>query len=231
MVHRQAVDIRLRRLNRTGRRQVQLLAQRPHVHLRTAVPHHQLENQQCCHQGNARSACLGSFSPVYIAQEVRDNRFKIAGGTPGQKISWLVIGRRNDPYLQQYDHPVEQAKPAAELGTYLYPDLYDQPDQVMTGLRNLAFRGNDVIVFHLLDPMELSFDFERSAQFVDMETREEMHVIPDYLRQEYRRIIRDQIAFFEKECQKDRIDYALIDTSQPMDSALATYLLRRERLY
>ncbi len=110
-------------------------------------------------------------------------------------------------------------------------DLYDQSDQVMNSLRNLAFRGNDVIVFHLLDPVELSFDFEKSAQFVDMETREEMHVIPDYLRQEYCRIIRDQVTFFEKECQKDRIDYALIDTSQPMDAALAAYLLRREKLY
>lgn len=71
--------------------------------------------------------CLGGFSQVYIAQEVRDNRFKIAGGTPGQKVSWLVIGRRNDPYMQQYAHPVEQAKTGAELGAYLYPDLYGQP--------------------------------------------------------------------------------------------------------
>jgi uncharacterized protein (DUF58 family) len=110
-------------------------------------------------------------------------------------------------------------------------DLYDDAEPVMAGLRNLAYRGNDVIVFHILDPVELDLDLEKSAQFVDMETRQEMHVIPEYLRQEYRRIVRDQVAFYERECLKDRIDYTLIDTSQPLDGALATYLLRRERLY
>ncbi len=48
----------------------------------------------------------------------------------------------------------------------------------MNGLRHLAYRGNDVIVLHVLDPSELHFDFDQSAQFVDMETRAEMHVIP-----------------------------------------------------
>ena len=55
----------------------------------------------------------------------------------------------------------------------------------MEGLRRLSYRGNDVIVFHLLDPAELDFDFAGSAQFVDMETRAEMHVVPEFLRPEY----------------------------------------------
>ncbi len=110
-------------------------------------------------------------------------------------------------------------------------DLYDEPANVMDGLRHLSYRGNDVIVFHLLDPSELKFDFEDAARFIDMETRAEMHVIPEYIRQEYRRIIRNQIDYFEKECQKDRIDYAMLDTGQPLDHALFTYLLRRQQLY
>jgi uncharacterized protein (DUF58 family) len=110
-------------------------------------------------------------------------------------------------------------------------DLCDESTRVMEGLRHLAYRGNDVIVFQVMDPAELSFDFETSAQFVDMETRSEMHVIPEYVRQEYRRILQQQIAYFEKECQRDRMDYMLLDTSRPLDHALFTYLLRREQLY
>jgi uncharacterized protein (DUF58 family) len=110
-------------------------------------------------------------------------------------------------------------------------DLYDDPQNVMNGLRHLAYRGNDVIVFQILDPSELSFDFTDSAQFVDMETRSEMHIIPDYIRQEYRKVLRKQINEYERECRKDRIDFALIDTSQPLDSALFSYLVRREQLY
>jgi uncharacterized protein (DUF58 family) len=110
-------------------------------------------------------------------------------------------------------------------------DLYDDPGSVMTGLRHLVFRGNDVIVFQLLDPAELRFDFSNAAQFVDMETRDEMHVIPEYIRQEYRKVLTRQIAEYEKECRKDRMDFSLINTSQPLDKALFSYLVRREQLY
>jgi uncharacterized protein (DUF58 family) len=110
-------------------------------------------------------------------------------------------------------------------------DLYDDPAHVMDGLRHLAFRGNDVIVFQILDPAELNFDFPDAAQFVDMETGAEMHVIPDYIRKEYRRLIRNQAVEYEKECRKDRMDFSFIDTSQPLDSALFSYLVRREQLY
>jgi uncharacterized protein (DUF58 family) len=110
-------------------------------------------------------------------------------------------------------------------------DLHDDPENVMNGLRHLASRGNDVIVFQILDPVELSFDFPEAAQFVDMETRAEMHVIPDFVRQEYHKVLRKQIARYEKECRQDRMDFALIDISQPLDSALFSYLVRREQLY
>jgi uncharacterized protein (DUF58 family) len=110
-------------------------------------------------------------------------------------------------------------------------DLYDDPGNVMDGLRHLAFRGNDVIVFQILDPSELQFDFLDAAQFVDMETQAEMHVIPDYVRGEYRKTLNSQIADYEKECRKDRMDFSMMDTSQPLDSALFSYLVRREQLY
>jgi hypothetical protein len=74
--------------------------------------------------------CIGGFAPVYIAQELQGNRFKIAGGEPGMKVSWLVTALRNDPYVQRYPQPVEQEKPEDERGTYLYPELYDQPEEM-----------------------------------------------------------------------------------------------------
>ncbi len=52
-----------------------------------------------------------------------------------------------------------------------------------------------------------------------------------FIRQEYRKLIRGQIADFEMECQKDRMDYTLMETTQPLDQALFTYLARRAQLY
>jgi hypothetical protein len=71
---------------------------------------------------------IGAPGPdLYIAQEVRDNRFVIAGGTAGMRVSWQVTGIRQDPYAEKHRIPVEERKPAAERGTYIFPELYNQP--------------------------------------------------------------------------------------------------------
>src|SRR5262245_36845265 len=68
--------------------------------------------------------CIGGYAPVYIAQEVRDNCFKIAGGTPGMKVSWQVTGIRQDAWANANRLPVEEVKPDNEQGYYLTPELY-----------------------------------------------------------------------------------------------------------
>ena len=64
---------------------------------------------------------------LYIAQEIQDNRFQIAGGKAGLKVSWQVTGIRQDPYANTYRILVEEAKPATERGYYLHPEVYGEP--------------------------------------------------------------------------------------------------------
>ncbi|MBN1485373.1 MAG: hypothetical protein JXA37_11695 [Chloroflexia bacterium] len=71
--------------------------------------------------------CVGGYAPVYVAQKVRDNRFQIAGDSPGLEVSWALTALRSDAYIQHYGAPVEVDKPAGEKGTYLHPELYSQP--------------------------------------------------------------------------------------------------------
>ena len=73
---------------------------------------------------------IGSPAPnLYIAQEVHGNRFQIAGGKPGGKVSWQVTGTRQDAFAQKHRIQVEEEKPAAEQGYYLHPDAYGQPEE------------------------------------------------------------------------------------------------------
>ena len=73
---------------------------------------------------------IGAPGPtLYVAEEMAGNRFKIAGGTPGLKVSWQVTGVRHDPYAKAYRSPVEVQKPAHEQGTYLHPELYGAAQQ------------------------------------------------------------------------------------------------------
>jgi hypothetical protein len=71
--------------------------------------------------------CLGGFAPVYVAQEIADNRFKIAGGKRGLKVSWQVTGVRQDSWANANRIPVEEEKPARERGSYLHPETRGQP--------------------------------------------------------------------------------------------------------
>jgi hypothetical protein len=73
--------------------------------------------------------CIGGFAQVYVAQEVSDSRFKIAGGNPGMKVSWQVTGIRQDPWAEANRIPVEEDKAAEEIGFYLSPEAYGQPEE------------------------------------------------------------------------------------------------------
>lgn len=72
--------------------------------------------------------CIGGVAPVYIAEEVSDGRFRIAGGTPGLKVSWLVTGVRRDAYAVAHPLTVEADKTAKERGRYLHPVEMGVPD-------------------------------------------------------------------------------------------------------
>ncbi|MFI5232317.1 MAG: DUF58 domain-containing protein [Gemmatimonadales bacterium] len=111
----------------------------------------------------------------------------------------------------------------------LISDLYEEPDAVLSALANVRGRGNDLIIFHVLDRNELEFPFSDATNFVDLETGDRMPVIPDYLRAQYREVVAGHTATLAQRMREQRMDYALFDTSKPLDQALFTYLLARER--
>jgi hypothetical protein len=82
---------------------------------------------------------VGAPAPMlHVAEEVKANRFKVAGGKPGQKVCWTVTGARNDAYARAYPKPVEQEKSAETRGTYIHPQLYGMPAQTGRSFRRAA---------------------------------------------------------------------------------------------
>ena len=112
----------------------------------------------------------------------------------------------------------------------LVSDLLDDPATVLDGLKHFRYRGTDVIVFHILDPFELEFPFEQAARFRDMETAEEVMAIPGSVRDEYIEKIQGLIAFYRRELGLAGIDYCLLDTSQPLEFGLMSYLMTRRKV-
>lgn len=112
----------------------------------------------------------------------------------------------------------------------LVSDLLDDPARVLDGLKHFRYRGTDVIVFHILDPYELRFPFEYAARFRDMETNEEVMAVPGSIRDDYIEKIQERIAFYRRELGLAGIDYCLLETSQPLELGLMSYLMTRRRV-
>ena len=75
----------------------------------------------------------------------------------------------------------------------LISDFYDDPDAMLDAVSPLRFRGNDLIVFHVLDPSELEFGFADAQPFEDLESGEQMPVVPEAFREEYRSLVQAHI--------------------------------------
>ena len=109
-------------------------------------------------------------------------------------------------------------------------DFYEEPDDILRSLGPLRARGHDVIVFHVMDPYELEFPFEEASGFEDLETGTQIPVIPGKLRGDYLAMVRTHLDTLARRFKDNRIDYTLLDTSKPLDTALFQYLLARERM-
>jgi uncharacterized protein (DUF58 family) len=108
-------------------------------------------------------------------------------------------------------------------------DFYAQPEEVLEAIAPLRFRGNDLIVFHVLDPSELDFGFGDAQPFEDLETGEQMPVVPEGFREEYQQLVKAHIDALTRSFSGVRVDYTLLNTSQPLDHALFRYLNSRQK--
>lgn len=111
----------------------------------------------------------------------------------------------------------------------LFSDLLDDPSSVISGLKHFRHKNHEVIVFQILDPLELSFEFGQDAVFRDLETGEEINTQPWHIRADYQREVKKFIDHYKKICRENRIDHVTLSTKQSYDRALIEYLLKRKR--
>jgi uncharacterized protein (DUF58 family) len=112
----------------------------------------------------------------------------------------------------------------------LISDLYENPDALLETLQPYRYLGNDLVVFHVLDPAEITFPYKDASRFQDLESREVLPVVPDAFAAQYRKAMQNHIETLSAKFAEARIDYVQLDTSKPLDDALFRYLGNRERL-
>ncbi len=110
-------------------------------------------------------------------------------------------------------------------------DLFDNQEEVMKSLRHFRYDKNEVILFHILDPVEMSFIDSAPVRLIDSETKEELFSQPADVRKEYEKLMKNFVEKYKSECIKNNIDYLLLTTDTPFDIALLKYLNKRKKSY
>jgi len=108
-------------------------------------------------------------------------------------------------------------------------DFYADPAAIVKAIEPLRYRGNEVVMFHLLDPNEIAPKFRDPVVLVDVEDNTAMEVSPEYARHEYRTKMDHHLKELSDKAAAAGLGYVLMDTSKPLDQGLRNYLALRQR--
>lgn len=115
--------------------------------------------------------------------------------------------------------------------TIIISDFFDDLNSIITALKHIHYKKNEVIVFQILDPIEKNFGFDRDAIFVDLETKDEITTQPHLIQKAYQDAMREFLDKLKTECLNYGIEYNLIETNQSFDKALLSYFSKRAKLF
>jgi uncharacterized protein (DUF58 family) len=120
----------------------------------------------------------------------------------------------------------ERAKPRSLV--ILFSDMLDADEETMTLLAVLKRRRYDVVVFHAVDPAELTLPYEGLTQFIGMEGDGDLLADPDDLREQYLQTIRAHLEMVRNRCQAVQIEYVRFATTEPIESVALRFLRGRQ---
>ncbi len=106
-------------------------------------------------------------------------------------------------------------------------DLFDDPEDLLAGLKHLRHKRHEVVVFHVLDPAEMDFPFQEATLFRGMEQMPELLTDPRSLREGYLTELRTYLHEVQAGCREQNIDYVPLRTDQNLGVALSAYLAQR----
>jgi uncharacterized protein (DUF58 family) len=113
----------------------------------------------------------------------------------------------------------------------VFSDLLAEPAPVLESLHHLRHKGNEIILFHILDEAETHFPFEGVIEFEDVEEDRKLTLDARGMRRDYLDALHQFQGQYREECARADIDYVPMDTSVTFDKALMEYLLQRQRRF
>ena len=164
----------------------------------------------------------------------------------GEKTVFEIPPRRNPAHLQLILEMLGKVEPIGETGlisalhdlaekvrrralVIIFSDFFADPAALLNCFQHLRFQKHDLVVFHLLDRMELDFQFDRPVRFVDLESSFSLVTEPATIREEYLQQLRSFLGRLKDGCHEFKADYRQVVTDQDYGKVLADFLVERAR--
>lgn len=110
---------------------------------------------------------------------------------------------------------------------FVISDLFDDTGSIFDGIKRLLYNRNEVILLHVIDPLEMDFDYQGMVELVELEGPDRLMIQGSSIRESYNAGFKDYLATMEKESHKLGVDYILCDTSQNFGITLSKYMNTR----
>ena len=160
------------------------------------------------------------------------------------KLHLEVPPSRRPAHLQRIFETLGKLEPSGETGlvpalhtiaekigqralVIILSDLFTDPQAFSDALQHLRYRKHDISVFHLMDPLELGFEFDRPHRFVDLEDGTSIVAEPNLIADEYKSALRDFLTAVRAKCHDASADYQLVTTDTPLEPLLREFLTAR----
>ena len=141
-------------------------------------------------------------------------------------LSTLEPGTKTDVVKPLTDLAASLTKKSIVI---LITDMLDDEERIINTLQNLRGMGNDIITFQIMDDAELNFPFDEASEFIDMENNESYITSPAAIRKAYLNNLNEFLSYCKKKCQSSGVDYCLLNTADPLDEALTSYMSKRAK--
>ncbi len=162
----------------------------------------------------------------------------------GARVLQEVPPRRNPTHLQTVFETLDKAAPTGETGlvtalhdlaerirqralVVIFSDFFCPAQELIDAFQHLRFQKHDLALFHLLDPQELEFPFDRPTRFVDLESPGSVLAEPAMIRAQYLQQVQDYLEALGTGCRQFKADYRRVLTSEDYEKVLGTFLMER----
>ena len=185
-----------------------------------------------------------NYLSAALAYLVVSQTDSVGMGIFNEGLQSFIEPKQSLAHIHRICHELETTKPAkrTDVGQIMHQfadritrrgivilvsDLLDTPERILDGLNHLRFARHEVLVFHVMDPFELDFPFDGNIKFEGLEGYQPLLCQPRLLRKSYLEALNKHILAVKTACERNKVDYALINTGQPLEIGLQTFLQSR----